>query len=330
MTSGAGEDEGGHQLELCHPAREGEFPEPDHLEHGLGYSTATALKTCVILVMLVNLGLFIMLMLKFYKNVPHAQIPKLVWVTSLFTVTSFVLTLLVFLPKSTEFLMAAFRVYEAMVISRFVELNLMWWGGEKQLMNNLGDNKTLRYNLPPLCCCFICMNNKLINRKRIKIFRLLAAQMIYVNAFVLFIQLVMASSGLQDYHPAADNPHTWMKFVGKISFLFGFWALFVFFKIEHTYQLLDGSKYIGKFTLMKFFFVIFLIQETIVEMLSIRGVIPCIPYISGKAKGFLILASVVAVEALIFGVIQFAYYYRYPNTKLKEKPEMLKQVDVKS
>ena len=135
MTSGAEEDEGGHQL--CHPAREGEFPEPDHLEHGLGYSTATALKTCVILVMLVNLGLFIMLMLKFYKNVPHAQvlnhatelstlailcgqIPKLVWVTSLFTVTSFVLTLLVFLPKSTEFLMAAFRVYEAMVISRSV------------------------------------------------------------------------------------------------------------------------------------------------------------------------------------------------------------------
>ena len=71
--------------------------------------------------------------------------------------------------------------------------------------------------------------------------------MIYVNAFVLFIQLVssgtycpkltttvwqvMASSGLQDYHPAADNPHTWMKFVGKISFLFGFWALFVFFKV---------------------------------------------------------------------------------------------------
>ena len=39
-------------------------------------------------------------------------------------------------------------------------------------------------------------------------------------------------------------------------------------QIEHTYQLLDGSKYIGKFTLMKFFFVIFLIQETIVEVSS--------------------------------------------------------------
>merc|ERR1719150_78840 len=154
--------------------------------------------------------------------------------------------------------------------------------------------------------------------------------MIHIQILMLFIQLVMVSCGVTDHLPAPRNPHTLVKFFGKVSFLFGFWALFVFFKIEHTYQLLDGSKYIGKFTLMKFFFVIFLIQETIVEMLSIRGVIPCIPYISGKAKGFLILASVVAVEALIFGVIQFAYYYRYPNTKLKEKPEMLKQVDVKS
>ena len=89
----------------------------------------------------------------------------------MFTGMSFVLTLMVFLPKSTEFLMASFRVYEAVVISRFVELNMMWWGGEKKLMNNLGDDKTLRYNLPPMCCCLFCLNNKLITRKRIKIFR---------------------------------------------------------------------------------------------------------------------------------------------------------------
>ena len=60
-------------------------------------------------------------------------------------IISLVLTLMVFLPKSTEFLLASFRVYEALVISRFVELNLMWWGGEKHLMKTLGDNKTLRY-----------------------------------------------------------------------------------------------------------------------------------------------------------------------------------------
>ena len=42
---------------------------------------------------------------------------------------------------------------------------------------------------------------------------------------------VMVSCGVADHHPTADNPHTFVKFFGRISFLFGFWALFVFFKV---------------------------------------------------------------------------------------------------
>ena len=34
------------------------------------------------------------------------------------------------------------------------------------------------------------------------------------------------------------------------------------------------------------------------------------PYISGKSKGFLVFAGVVMFEALIFGLLQFYYYYR--------------------
>lgn len=317
-------------VDLCDHARSGEFPTPEELEAGLGSGMSTALKTCVILVLLINMALFMVLLNKFRQNIPQNQIPCTVWVTTLFTVTPFVMTLMVFLPQSTELLLACFRVYEAMVISRFVELNLMWWGGEKQLMNNLGDDKTTRYNLPPLCCCLWCIKDKLITRKRIKIFRFLAAQMIYVNAFVLFIQMVMYTSGERDHHPSLTNPHTYAKAFGKISFFFGFWALFVFFKIEHQYNLLDGSKYMGKFTLMKFFFVIFLLQETIVETTAIKGVIPCIPYISGKAKGFLILSAVVTGEALLFGFLQFYYYYKFPKTELKEKATLLKQIDAKA
>ena len=121
--------------------------------------------------LILNAVMFFILLAKFVKNIPQSQIPNTCWVTSLFSVTSFVLTLMVSLPKSTEFLMASFRVYEAMVISRFIELSLMWYGGENKLMNSLPEGATVRYNLPPLCCCFFCLNNKLITRKRIKIFR---------------------------------------------------------------------------------------------------------------------------------------------------------------
>jgi len=311
-----------------HCPHEGDFPTLVHLQKGLGESNALALHICVSMVLVINFAMWMILLSKFFKFIPHVQMPHLAYVTSMFTGVSFVLTLMVFLPKSTEFLMASFRVYEAVVIAKFVELNLMWWGGEKQLMNTLGDDKTLRYNLPPLCCCLCCLNNKLITRKRIKIFRLLAAQMKYVGIFCLFLQIVMASVGVHDGHPDWTNPHTYVKALAKISFMFGFWALFVFYMIEHTYKLLDGSKYLGKFTLMKFFFVLFLLQETIVESLTSKGVIECIPFLSGKAQAFIGLASVVAAQALIFGGIQFFYYYRFPKTEMPEKRESMKEMEM--
>lgn len=42
---------------------------------------------------------------------------------------------------------------------------------------------------------------------------------------------VMYTSGERDHHPTLTNPHTYAKAFGKISFFFGFWALFVFFKV---------------------------------------------------------------------------------------------------
>jgi len=294
------------------------FPTLYEMELEIGRGKSIALQTCVSLVLIANIALYVALVFRFMKYVPQKQIPHLCWVTSIFMIISLVLTLMVFLPKSTEFLLASFRVYEALVISRFVELNLMWWGGEKHLMKTLGDNKTLRYNLPPCCCCLLCLNGKLITRSRIKIFRFMAAQMTYVTTFILFLQIVLEYSGIHDEHLSLSNPHTYLKFIARISFLFGFWSLFVFFKIEQTYKLLDGSKYIAKFTIMKLFFIVFIIEETIVEAISARNVIEDSEHVSGKAMAFFVLAAVVVVEALIFGLIQFGIYFKCPNTEMEE------------
>ena len=113
---------------------------------------------------------------------------------------------MVYLPKSTEFLMAAFRVYEAMVISRFIELSLMWYGGEKQLMSRLGEEATLRYNLPPLCCCLLCLSNKLITRRRIKIFRLLLSGP--VEIILMSYWYLQVSLRSDDSHTNPDVVHS--------------------------------------------------------------------------------------------------------------------------
>merc|ERR1712142_1232158 len=122
---------------------------------------------------------------------------------------------------------------------------------------------------------------------------------------------------------------TYVKFVGRISFFFGFWGLFVFFNIEKTFQLLEGFRYTAKFTVMKLMLVLFLLQETLIEGLAARGVISSIPYISGLARGSVINSSLVMVEAVLLGLLNFFPYYRYPKV-LKVRKSPVEDIDLDS
>ena len=57
---------------LC--PREGSFPSVSELRLGLGETNVSALHACVIIVMLINLVMFLVLVYKFFKNVPQVQV----------------------------------------------------------------------------------------------------------------------------------------------------------------------------------------------------------------------------------------------------------------
>ena len=198
---------------------------------GMGTLGTVGLYVTSIMVCLAKATMFAILVRKFLREVPERQVPDLCWVTSLFTAISFFTVLMIYMPRSTEFLLGAYRLYEAMVIGRFVELNLLWHGGEKELMGGLGENPRMRFNLPPCCCCLLCMKNSLVTRDRVKMVSLVVGQMVYIQLFVLFLQLVFQFNDIHDGPLSLSNPHTYVKFAGRISFLFGFWGLFVFFKV---------------------------------------------------------------------------------------------------
>jgi len=300
----------------------GTFPTTEEFQQGLGLSGTVGLYVTSIMVLLFNSALFAVLVRKFIQEVPERQVPHICWVTSLFTAISFFICLIIYMPRSTEFLLAAYRVYEAMVIGRFVELNLLWYGGEKELIRSVGENPTMRFNLPPCCCCCLCLRDKQLTRKRLKFVRLVVSQMIYIQLFVLFLQLVFQFNDIHDGPAAFTNPHTYAKFVGRISFFFGFWGLFVFFTIEKTFQLLEGFKYTAKFSVMKLMLVLFLLQETLIEGLAARGAISCIPYLSGLARGSIINSCLVMVESTLLGILSFCLYFRHPAVLNNRKQQL--------
>merc|ERR1711935_580769 len=191
-------------------------------------------------------------------------------------------------------------------------------------MNNLGDKAVMRFNLPPCCCCFLWLRKTLVTRKRIKFVRFCVNQMVYIHIFVLFIQLVLEFVGVHDGPSAVSNPHTYFKLIGKLSFFFGLWSLFVFFTIERTFKLLDGHKYMEKFTIMKITLVIFILQETIIEGLASKGLIGCTPQLSDSAWGLNVInSSLLMVECSILGIASFLLYFRYPNVSYATRKQNL-------
>jgi len=291
----------------------GHFPTTSEFLEGLGMGPAVTMYTASLFVLFLNVGLFIVLVRKFFKEVSVVQIPNLIWVNSLFTAIPFFICMMIFLPKATEFLLASYRVYEAVVISRFVELNLMWYGGEKKLLKGLGENPVMRFNLPPFCCLLLCLRETRITRKWLKFSRLIVYQMVYIQVFALFLQLVLHFNGIGEGHMSPSNPVTYIKLVARISFMFGLWGLFIFFNIERTFSLLSEFKYMAKFTIMKITLIIFILQETIIEFLAANGHIGCSLNLGDSAWGSIINCSLLMVEATLLGLGSFYYYYKYPS-----------------
>ena len=57
-----------------HCPHEGDFPTLVHLQKGLGESNALALHICVSMVLVINFVMWMILLSKFFKFIPHVQV----------------------------------------------------------------------------------------------------------------------------------------------------------------------------------------------------------------------------------------------------------------
>merc|ERR1711915_3336 len=147
------------ELKVSECPSEDYFPTIKELKLGIGDASAILLYTFSSSTFLLNSVLLILLIIKFVKAVPSRQVPSQIWVVSLPTGFAFCQLLMIFLPNASEFLLAAFSVYEAVVIYKFVDLNLKWLGGEKQLLASVGNNPVMRWkNHLYLCRAFSIKN----------------------------------------------------------------------------------------------------------------------------------------------------------------------------
>jgi len=194
---------------------------------------------------------------------------------------------------------------------------MLWYGGERRLMALVGEGKTMRFNMPPCCCICICCMKVVLTRRKLKFLRFCIYQIVYVQAFVLFMTMVLHFSGYKFSGFNPFNPTTHFKILGKISFLTGFWSLFVFYKMQSTFNLLPPIKFTQKFAVLKIMFILIVFQELIIDSLATRKIIKCSPYFSAVGWGSIIHCSLLIVESSLLGLWSFILYIKYPTVDVK-------------
>ena len=104
------------------------------------------------------------------------------------------------------------KVYIAIALVKYIELTLSWYGGETQMLLEVGEETKVRLQLTtrisrtyyysafnvPLqvsyraipCCCICCCPSKTLTKGRIQFFKACVYQMPYVQAATIFVMIV--------------------------------------------------------------------------------------------------------------------------------------------
>jgi len=108
--------------------------------------------------------MFLYLARRFFTFVPASRRVPTLWVNSVYVVVALATTFCVVFPQSSHFVWLFYRVYLGMAMGYFVDLTLSWHGGEKGMLENIGDGKEINLRIGPCCLCFLCTNPTKLTR----------------------------------------------------------------------------------------------------------------------------------------------------------------------
>lgn len=216
-----------------------------------GYAIALYVSSSIVVAVL--LVEFLILVRHFIKHVPGSRRVATLWVNSVYLVVALATLFCVALPQATDFVWLFYRIYLGMAMGYFVDLTMAWYGGESEMLANVGHGRLINMRVRPCCLCFcFCSQKAAFSKHKIQILRGSVYQMPYIQSVAIFLLVIFQLTGylsIGDLNPR--EPYLYLTVIILASFFLGLWALFVFFDITNRFDLLHDFKYPQKAGLLK-------------------------------------------------------------------------------
>lgn len=127
-----------------------------------GYAIALYVSSAMFSIVLLIMLLY--LVRHFFKIVPRDRLVATLWVNSVYVVVAMATTICIVFPQSSDFVWLFYRVYLSLAMGYFVDLTLAWHGGEKAMLENIGEGQEINLRIRPCCLCFICSSSTKLTR----------------------------------------------------------------------------------------------------------------------------------------------------------------------
>ncbi|XP_043196213.1 organic solute transporter subunit alpha-like isoform X1 [Amphibalanus amphitrite] len=242
----------------------------------------------------------------------NERLPKLwrsgtVWANSVPSFVALMCLGSLIVPASDRLLRAVRLIYLSVSLSKFVELCLLYFGGESRLLAAV-EGSAVPLAVPPCCCCCRpCCPRPTITKRSIRVMKVLVYQLPFSVSGYFFFSLYLYSAGMQNVGEASGGPgYVILMALHAVAFLLGMYGLIM---LETTTKgQLQSLRYRAKFALMKFTVVIINIQKFIFSIVISTGGFTCTASMSPEVYGAFILNIVIAAEMLLFGVLNHWAY----------------------
>jgi hypothetical protein len=90
------------------------------------------------------------------------------------------------LPQASDFVWLFYRVYLGMAMGHFVQLTMSWYGGETEMLEQVGHETLINFRVRPCCLCCCCPSAAHLNKRRIRLLKGAVFQMPYIQVNTYF------------------------------------------------------------------------------------------------------------------------------------------------
>jgi len=240
---------------------------------------------------------------------------RMVMLLSLYPVFSSLALLAVVVPRAAPLLDLVTNVYFAITLWHFIQLMLMYYGGEKKMIEDFGQSM-VSITVPPICCVFFCLPKFKMNKKFLVTLKLGATQFLIFRPILLVISMILWVEDRYEYVDETTgrmqpfkSASTYIALVNMGTTLLAMWPLIIIFRA--SLQRLRHFHIRGKFIVFQLVMICGSLQDAILTQVANFNFLKCTQYLPVKSWALEIHHLAIIGEMFILSVAALAVYWKY-------------------